>query len=75
MWTALALHDSLSVSFKDRLDAVMASTNGHLNQKLPDGFRREGHLAIDTLEGVAVLADRIRITAKAHGNLRFVYER
>ncbi|CEJ87505.1 hypothetical protein HYPGJ_31185 [Hyphomicrobium sp. GJ21] len=75
MWTALALHDSLSVSFKDRLDAVMASANDHLNQKLPYGFRREGHLAINTLEGIAVLPDRIRITANAHGNLRFVYER
>lgn len=75
VWTALALHDSLSVSFKDRLDAVMASANDHLNQKLPYGFRREGHLAINTLEGIAVLPDRIRITANAHGNLRFVYER
>jgi len=70
-----ALHDSLSVSFKDRLDAVMASANDHLNQKLPDGFRREGHLAIDKLVGIAVLPDRIRTTANAHGNLRFVYER
>lgn len=70
-----ALHDSLSVSFKDRLDAVMASANNHLNQKLPDGFLREGHLAIDRLVGITVLPDRIRITANAHGNLRFVYER
>jgi hypothetical protein len=44
-------------------------------QKLPDGFRREGHPAIDKLIGIAVLLERVRITANAHGNLRFVYER
>ena len=70
-----ALHDSLSASFKDRFDAVMASANQRLNQKLPDGFRREGHLEIGKPISVAVLPDRIRITANARGDLRFVYER
>lgn len=37
-------------------------------QKPQDGFRREGHPAIDRLVGIAVLPERIRITANAHGN-------
>ncbi|MFT3733286.1 MAG: DUF4403 family protein [Hyphomicrobium sp.] len=70
-----ALHDSLSVSFKDRIDAVLASANQRLNQQLSDGFHREGKLELGGPVSIAVLPDRIRITANARGHLRFVYDR
>jgi hypothetical protein len=70
-----SLGESLKISAKDRFKALMASANENLNQKLADGFRREGHLDIGKPVSVAVLPDRLRITANAHGNLRFVYDR
>jgi hypothetical protein len=43
----------------------------------PRSFRTASDVnpAIDKLVGIAVLPDRIRITANARGYLRFVYER
>ncbi len=70
-----ALHDSLSVSFKERIDSITASANERLNQRLADGFRREGHIEIGKAASISVLADRIRVMANAHGHLRFVYDR
>ncbi|MBS0232477.1 MAG: DUF4403 family protein [Proteobacteria bacterium] len=70
-----SLGENLKISASDRFDALMASANQSLNQKLENGFRREGHLEIGKPISVAVLPDRLRITTNAHGNLRFVYDR
>jgi Domain of unknown function (DUF4403) len=70
-----ALHDNLSVSVKERIDQITASANERLNQKLADGFRREGHIEIGKAASISVLSDRIRVIANAQGYLRFVYDR
>ncbi len=70
-----SLRQSFGAAIKDRFDAIMASANQRLNEKLANGFRREGHLDIGKPVSIAVLSDRVRVTANAHGYLRFVYDR
>jgi hypothetical protein len=68
------LRQTVSVSYDDASQKLLAAANQRLVRTLQNGFRMEGHLGSVNLDGVELLADGLNIPLRASGDLKIVYQ-